>query len=216
MIVVTGIHTDVGKTVTAAILAEALQAYYWKPIQCGMPKDRDWVEKMLTNKDRCLPERYCFQLAASPHLAAREEGLEISSCDFMPPFRDEPLIIEGAGGLLAPINSSESFADLASQWQAKWVVVHRHYLGSFNHFLLTLESMRARNLPLLGVVFNGQGDQQTEEMLLKRAQAPCLGRMAWQREITKEFIHKTAESWKTTLHGQSGIVTASGIPSRKL
>lgn len=198
-IVVAGIHTDVGKTVVAAILTEALNGYYWKPVQCGMPRDRDWVNERLSLKNRCYSESFCLNTPCSPHLAARIEGVHIKAKDLAAPLCSRPLIIEGTGGILSPLNEIECWADAAATWNARWVLVHRHYLGSLNHFLLTLASIKQRKLPLCGVVFNGEGDAETEEMLLKKAETRCLGRLLWQQQLTPTVIQGIAQEWKATL-----------------
>jgi dethiobiotin synthetase len=190
---VIGIDTNVGKTVVSAILIEALQGYYWKPIQCGLPKDSEWIG------GKCVPERYMFKTPCSPHLAARIEGVEIDVGALRPPQVPGALIVEGVGGVMAPLTPSKTFLDVVDQWKAEWVLVHRHYLGSLNHFLLTLEALQHREMLLKGVVFNGEGDLETEKMLLNKARTQCIGRIAWQQELTKQFIRETAEEWKQRL-----------------
>ncbi len=203
-IVVAGIDTEVGKTVVSAILAEALDGYYWKPVQCGLPADRDWVEENLSAKGRCYPSSFSLSTPCSPHLAARREGIRIDAGDFTLPIVAAPLIIEGTGGLLAPLNETETWADAAIQWKAQWVLVHRHYLGSLNHFALTVEAMERRKISLLGVIFNGEGDAVTEEMLLRKAASRCLGRLSWQEEFTPTILWSIAQEWKQTLFSALG------------
>ena len=157
-IIIAGIHTEVGKTVVATIITEALDGHYWKPVQCGKPQDRDWVEQRLSRANRCYPEYICLNEPLSPHLAANMGGISIKAKNISPPVCSAPLIIEGTGGILAPLNEIESWADAAALWGAAWILVHRHYLGSLNHFLLTVESMKQRKLPILGVVFNEKGN----------------------------------------------------------
>lgn len=198
-IVVAGIHTNIGKTVIAAILTEALSGYYWKPIQCGMPSDREWVSNMLSLKNRCYPESFSLTPPCSPHLAAKMSGVRIEAKNLTPPLCLAPLIIEGTGGLLSPLNDTESWIDAAVSWNALWVLVHSNYLGSLNHFLLTIESIKQKKLPLLGIVFNGETDTDTERMLLKRANAPCIGRLTWQKELTPAIIKTLAQQWQPTL-----------------
>ncbi len=132
-IVIAGINTDVGKTVVAAILTEALEGYYWKPVQCGKPCDRDWVSSKISFKNRCYPS-VDLSAPCSPHLAAKKEGIRIDARHLMPPSCPSYLIIEGTGGLLSPLNDVESWVDAAALWEAHWILVHRHYLGSLNHF----------------------------------------------------------------------------------
>lgn len=198
-IVVAGIHTGVGKTVVSALLSEALDAAYWKPVQCGTPTDREWVESRLSAKGRCYPSSVYLQTPCSPHLAAEKEGIRIEASQIYPPAHAGCLIIEGTGGLFAPLNEKESWVDAALAWDADWLLVHRHYLGSLNHFLLTVEAMRKRHIPLLGVVFNGEGDLRTEEMLLNRAESRSLGRIAWEKSWTKRRFREVAGRWKQSL-----------------
>jgi dethiobiotin synthetase len=199
-IVVAGINTEVGKTVIATILTEALSGYYWKPVQCGVPCDRDWVNERLSLENRCYPENFCFDTPCSPHLAARIEGIRMEARSLMPPTCSSHLIIEGTGGFLSPLNEIESWADAAILWDAQWVLVHRHYLGSLNHFFLTIEAMKHRKLPLVGVVFNGNGETDTEEMLLKKTGTRCLGRLLWQQQLTPTVIQKIAKEWRAAIH----------------
>jgi dethiobiotin synthetase len=194
--VIFGTHTGVGKTVVAAILTETLGGYYWKPVQCGLPTDRNWVNRTLSLKDRCYAESFCLHGPYSPHLAAQMEGIQIAAKDLILPLCPGPLIIEGTGGLLSPLNDVESWVDAGATWEADWILVHRPYLGSLNHFLLTVEALQHRKLPLLGVVFNGEGEAHTEKMLLKRASTRCLGRVAWQTALTPAVIQKMGREWK--------------------
>lgn len=193
-IIVAGIHTEVGKTVVSAILVEALGGTYWKPVQCGLPADSEWVESHLSSKGRCHPSTFVLKTPCSPHRAAEIEGKRIEAKKLRLPAHSGVLVIEGTGGILAPLNEKESWADAALHWGAVWLLVHRHYLGSLNHFLLTLEVLRHRNIPLWGVVFNGEGDLGAEEMLLARANSLWHGRVGW-----NEPILEVAKRWKNIL-----------------
>jgi len=204
-IIVAGINTEVGKTVVSAILTEGLDGYYWKPVQCGLPSDESWVQQHLSSKTRCYPSCFSLSTPCSPHLAAKMEGIRIEAKNLIPPAGTNPLVIEGTGGLLAPLNEKETWADAAMHWNARWVLVHRHYLGSLNHFALTIESMKQRNISLLGVIFNGEGDLETEEMLLRKADTPCLGRLAWKEQLTPKSIQKIAQQWKPSLQKVLGL-----------
>ena len=162
-IFITGIGTGVGKTVVSAILAEALGAAYWKPVQAGCADgtDSEWVRSVLSGPAVIHPEAYKLKLAASPHIAAGEEGVRIDLHVIRDRLKemeaDSPqLIIEGAGGLLVPLNEKEFMADLAHLLQAKLILVSRNYLGSINHSLLTAEVCRQYKLDVLGWVFNDQ------------------------------------------------------------
>ena len=199
-VIIAGINTEVGKTAVAALVTEALEGHYWKPIQCGMPSDRDWVEPRLSKNHCCYPETFRLRAPLSPHLAARKEGIRIEAKDLVLPIcHNAPLIIEGTGGLLSPLNESESWVDAALPWKAQWIIVHRHYLGSLNHFFLTMESLRLRKLPLLGVVFNGEGDRETEEMLIKRANTRFIGRLPWYEPFTPAILQTVAKQWQGNL-----------------
>lgn len=215
-IVVAGIHTEVGKTVAATAIASSLQGDYWKPIECGPDKDSVWVRERLASPGCVFPPAHSFQEPVSPHLAARLEGVDLTAKALVPPVTDRFLIIEGTGGILAPLNATESWADAAALWQAEWILVHRHYLGSLNHFALTVEAMRARKLSLLGVIFNGAGDAETETMLLRKGNTCCLGRLLWHNTLTPAVIWEIAALWRSNLLaalGFPGILPASGILS---
>eukprot|EP00667_Euglena_gracilis_P029117 EG_transcript_38077 len=156
---VTGIGTGVGKTVVSAVLVRALQADYWKPVQAGDLHclDSDFVRQMAANDvSRFHPERFLLDYPMSPHAAAARMGLTMRLADFQAPATPRPLVIEGAGGLLVPLNDEGlTILDLIDGLQATAVVVSQHYLGSINHTLLTAHALRARGVPVLGVVFNG-------------------------------------------------------------
>ena len=200
-LIVAGIHTEVGKTVVSAILTKMTDGSYWKPIQCGAPADAEWIEQVTGLY--AYPSSFFFQTPCSPHLAARQEAIEIDLHHLQPPQHTNTLIIEGTGGIYAPLNRTNTWADAAVQWQAGWILVHRHYLGSLNHFLLTVEALNRRNIPLLGVVFNGQGDAATEKMLLQKAACPLVERLSFENQLTRQRIAEIAttwrESWKTVL-----------------
>ncbi len=204
-IIVAGINTEVGKTVVSAILTESLDGCYWKPVQCGLPGDLAWVQKHLSSKARCYPSSCSLRTPCSPHLAARNEGVRIEAKNLIPPVCSRLLVIEGTGGLLAPLNEIETWADAAINWDAHWILVHRHYLGSLNHFALTIEAMKQRKISLLGVIFNGEGDLETEEMLLRKADTHCLARLAWKEQFTPEIIQRIAKEWKPSIHTALGL-----------
>jgi dethiobiotin synthetase len=170
---ISGIGTDVGKTLVAAILAEALGADYWKPVQAGFAEgtDSEWVRGVLgdgrdplASGKRVHPEVYKLAMAASPHIAARGEGKEIALAEIEAGYRqigaslppEKPLIIEGAGGLLVPLNEKEFVLDLAAKLGAPLILVSRNYLGSINHSLLTAAVCKAHGLRVAGWIFNDQ------------------------------------------------------------
>jgi dethiobiotin synthetase len=204
-IIVAGINTGVGKTAISAIITESLDGNYWKPVQCGFPSDMAWVQERLSSKRRCYPSSFQLQDPSSPHLAAKKEGMRIGAKNLIPPKSPRPLVIEGTGGVLTPLNELEVWADAAARWDALWILVHRHYLGSLNHFALTVESMKLRKFSLLGIIFNGIGDLETEEMLLTKAQAACLGRLGWQKTLTPMTVQRIAKEWKPHLIKALGL-----------
>jgi dethiobiotin synthase len=155
---VTGTDTDVGKTVVAAWLVARLGACYWKPVQAGTDPETDSaVVRRLTGvaQDRILPEAYVLPEPLSPHEAARRAGLAIDMAKLVPPACDRPLVVEGAGGLMVPLNENSYVIDLARELDLPLILVARSTLGTINHTLLSLEALRRRGLPLAGVVTNG-------------------------------------------------------------
>ncbi len=198
---VTAIGTDSGKTLVSAILTEALEADYWKPIQAGLPADSEAVKDLLSNsRSRILPEGVRLQMPASPHAAAQAEGRKLELQDIrLPKEAREPLVIEGAGGALVPLNDKDSVIDLLPQFEASVILVSNHYLGSINHTLLTAELLWQRNIPVTGIIFNGEAMPGTEEVILQRTGYPCLLRIARHAVIDKALVKAYAEQLKNTL-----------------
>ena len=155
---VTGIGTGIGKTLIAAILARALDADYWKPVQAGTDNTDSQVMLDLLPGLHIHPEVYKLSMAASPHIAAREERINISLENIVQrkPPGNRNLIIEGPGGLLVPLNDNEFVANLIEALGVKVILVSRNYLGSINHSLLTAESCKARKISVTGWIFNDQ------------------------------------------------------------
>ena len=179
-IVVTGTDTGIGKTVFAAGLAGALDGYYWKPVQAGTEggTDSDTVSRLSgLPSGRILPEAYRLATPASPHLAARLDGVEIDPARLKLPDVDGPLIVEGAGGALVPLTGALLFADMMARWHAPVIVCARTGLGTINHSLLTVEVLRARNLSVAGIVFIGDPHEENERIVPELAGVPSLGRL---------------------------------------
>lgn len=164
-IFITGTGTDVGKTIAAAILCEALEGDYWKPIQAGYDAGTDaaLIKQLITNKQTTIhSETYKLKLASSPHIAARKEDIKIDLNkiyeDYVNIVNGQPLInnliIEGAGGLMVPLNENEFVTDLIKKLNAKVVLVSKNYLGSINHSLLTASVCKQYGLDVLGWMFN--------------------------------------------------------------
>lgn len=153
---VTGIGTDVGKTVVSAILTEALKADYWKPIQAGDLDNTDTmkVKKWVQNLNSVFhPERFLLTQSMSPHAAAKIDEVSIQLKDITLPSTENNLIIEGAGGLMVPINEQDLILDLIKNLAVEVIVVSRHYLGSINHTLLTIDALNNAGVPIKGLIF---------------------------------------------------------------
>jgi dethiobiotin synthetase len=197
---ITGIGTGVGKTLVSAILTEALDADYWKPIQAGYADGTDalQVSQWLSNPDKKIQqELYKLKLPASPHIAAREEGISISLENIKTAFdrlclaSNRPLIIEGAGGLMVPLNESQTLLDLIKIMEAPVIVVSRNYLGSINHSLLTANALKQTGAKLAGWVFNDQF-MQYEAEISHWTEMPILGSIPFTDTPDKDFVRQQA------------------------
>jgi dethiobiotin synthetase len=176
---VTGIGTNVGKTIAAAILTEALEADYWKPVQAGdlESSDSHKVKSLLSNQKTVIFENsYALNTPASPHLAAAIDGIVIDIKKISEPKAKNHLVIEGAGGIFVPLNDNETVADLIKP-DHKVIIVSRHYLGSINHTLLTIEALRSRKADIAGIIFNGAKNQSTEDIILQKTALQMIGRI---------------------------------------
>lgn len=192
---ITGIGTDVGKTVVSAIVSEALQATYWKPIQSGSVEgtDRKTVEALCSDAVKTLPEEYIYEAPVSPHLAAEMENSEIDVSRLLLPDVKGNLVVEGAGGLLVPITRGFLFADWIKTLKIPVIVVSRHYLGSINHTLLTVAQLKQLEVPVAGIVFVGAENTDTESIIEQHTQVPVLGRIPVVDELTPDFIATEAK-----------------------
>ena len=190
---VTAIGTDSGKTLASAILCEALGADYWKPVQAGTPRDTDSVRELVSNgKTRLHPERYLLRTPASPHAAARLEGISIDLKAFALPPTSNTLVIEGAGGCLVPLNDRDFVVDLIATLGAEVILVSNLYLGSINHTLLTVEALKNRNLPVRGLIFNGTPNEESENIILHHTKLDCLLRIKREPVINAEVVRSYA------------------------
>ena len=175
--IVTGTGTGIGKTVFAAALAGALGAVYWKPVQAGLEGESDSETVARLSGRPVLPEAYRLALAASPHRAAAEEGIRIDLDRLVLPETNEPLVVEGAGGLMVPLNDETLFIDLFARWRAPLVLCAATALGTINHSLLSLEAIRRRDIPLLGIAFIGGAQPESEAIICRLGQVKRLGRL---------------------------------------
>lgn len=178
-IVVSGTDTDVGKTVFAAGLAAALGATYWKPVQAGLETGGDSGTVAALGVERVLPEAYRLNTPCSPHRAAAIDGVRIESARLALPRVEGPLVVEGAGGVLVPIRDDLLFADQFAAWGAPVVLVARTALGTINHSLLSIEALRTRGVPILGVAFVGAPVEDSEETIARIGGVRRLGRLPW-------------------------------------
>ena len=171
--VVSGTDTDVGKTVFCAGLAGMLGARYWKPVQAGIPGDSETVAELAGVE--IVPETYRLKLPASPHQAAADEGITINPDMLVPP--DGPVVIEGAGGLMVPLTRTMLFLDVFARWRIPLILCARTRLGTINHTLLSIEAVRARNIPLHGIAFIGDANPESEKIITEIGQVKRLGRL---------------------------------------
>lgn len=177
---VTGTDTGIGKTLISAMLAKVWGAHYWKPIQAGTDPSTDsitvadWI-----GKEKVLPERYVLEAPRSPNQAAEREKLNIKLSDFELPRVDTALVVEGAGGLLVPINDQVMIIDLIKHLGIPAILVARSGLGTLNHTLLSIEALRAREIPILGVVLNGDAHEENARDIRLFGRVPIIGRMPW-------------------------------------
>lgn len=198
---ITGIGTDVGKTIVAAIATEALQADYWKPIQAGDLGNSDThkVRKYITNSKTVFhPNSYALNTPASPHLAAELDGIMIDLGKIKEPKTGNNLVIEGAGGLLVPLNGKDTIADIIKQ-DYKVIVVTRHYLGSINHTLLTLEALQSRGITPAGIIFNGEENKATESIIMVKTRAKVIGRINDEPYFDANVIAEYADTFRENL-----------------
>lgn len=201
-IFVTGIGTDVGKTVTSAILAEALHADYWKPVQTGsfFSTDADKIRKYVSNPKTVIhPESFILKQYMSPHAAAELEGQRISLDQITPPETSNIMVIEGAGGLMVPLNDKEFVVDIITKLDAEVVLVIQNYLGSINHSILSIDSLRTRKIKVLGIVFNGPPHKLSEDIILSYSGHKCIGRINKESVINKDVVAKYAAQFKENL-----------------
>ncbi len=201
-IFVTGIDTDIGKTIVSAILTEALEADYWKPIQAGNldKSDTDTVRELLSNSKSVLhKETYRLTQPLSPHAAAAADGVKIDMDlirDSMPSTGGRDLIIEGVGGVMSPVNDLFVVMDLIKSLDAEPVIVSKHYLWSINHTLLTIDAMRRKGLPVVGVFFNGKPVQSSVDFIIRYSGIKPLGFIDEEERLYKEVVKKYAQLFR--------------------
>jgi dethiobiotin synthetase len=197
-IIVAGIGTDVGKTVVSAILTCALKADFWKPIESG-DSDTERIKKLLdSSKHTIFTPIYSLKNALSPHHAAHIENVSIEMNQLVMPKTDKTLVIETPGGVLVPVTYDTVSLDHFKTWNADWILVSRHYLGSINHTLLTIEALKLRRISIRGLIFNGD-NPDSEKAILNISKVPTLGKLLPEEEINQNTIQKYAKQWKQQL-----------------
>ncbi len=197
-IFITAIGTDSGKTLVSAIVTEALQADYWKPIQSGLPRDTDTVQSLVSNPvSQFHKEAYLLRESLSPHASATIEGLRIDMNQINLPFTYNRLIVEGAGGMLVPLNEQDFVIDLADRFAAEVILVANLYLGSINHTLLSVAELKRRaavgRFTIKGIIFNHCPVESSEQIILHHTGLPCLLRIGKHEAVTKELVKRYAE-----------------------
>lgn len=198
---VSAIGTDSGKTLVSAIICQAFGADYWKPVQCGFPRDLETV-RGLVQDTRCnfYEEQYLLKTPASPHAAAKIDKIKLSVGYFQLPSTKNNLVIEGAGGLLVPLNDEENIVDLITHFEAEVVLVADLYLGSINHTLMSCEVLQSRKLKVKGIIFNGPENKESETIILKRSGFTNLLNIPREEAINPGVVDRYAnelrEKWK--------------------
>jgi dethiobiotin synthetase len=198
---ITGIGTDVGKTIASAIITEALEADYWKPVQAGDldTSDSHKIKAYLSNGKTIIhPNSYALNTPASPHLAAELDNVVIDLKKITEPITDNNLVVEGAGGIFVPLNDTDCVVDLIKP-DYKVIVVSRHYLGSINHTLLTIEALQNRKIAIAGILFNGKENEATESIILKKTGLNCIGRIEEEPYFDKNVIREYADLFREKL-----------------
>ena len=199
-IFITGIGTDVGKTVVSSVLVEALKADYWKPVQTGsfFSTDTAKVQKWVSNSEsKCHPEGYLLKQYMSPHAAAELEGIDIDLNKLnMPDSTNGTLIMEGAGGLMVPLNRKEFMVDLVKKFDAEVILVIQNYLGSINHSLLSIDVLKGRGVKILGIVFNGAPHQLSEDIIVDYSGLKVLGRINKEKDLNSDVISRYAKEFE--------------------
>ncbi len=198
---ITGIGTDVGKTVVSAIVTQALEADYWKPVQAGDldQSDTHKIKAYVSNsKTKFYENSYALNTPASPHYAAEIDGVTIDLAKIATPKTKNHLVIEGAGGIFVPLNNHDTIIDLI-QPDYKVIVVSRHYLGSINHTLLTIEALKNRNITIAGIIFKGAENKATESIILSKTNVNYIGRLETEPYINQNVINEYADLWRENI-----------------
>lgn len=193
-VIITGTDTGVGKTIFAAGLSTALGATYWKPVQSGLDEATDSETVAMLSDCRILPEAYRLNRPASPHLSAEDMGITIDLDRLTPPQVQGPLVIEGAGGVMVPINREAFFLDLFARWNAPVILVARTQLGTINHTALSLMALRNAGCFVIGVAFVGAPEPEVEQTIIDMCKSRHLGRLDMLANLTKDNLDHAFEA----------------------
>lgn len=200
---ITGIGTDVGKTVAAAVITKALDADYWKPVQCGDLDNSDSIKIARLTGMRTLSGIFRLKAPMSPHAAADLEGIELSITQIELPKSDKQIVVEGAGGVMVPFNSKETYLDLMVKLNLPVVLVTRHYLGSINHTMLSWKVLKEAGLNVVALVISGKPHESTESHFATQMDVPFI-RINELEEVNSETISAEAERLKSSIKALLG------------
>lgn len=193
--IIAGIGTEIGKTIASSILVKALNTNYWKPVQSGNLEDSDTINvRKLVGKTEgeFFESSYNFIHPLSPHTAAELENRKIELKNFILPESNRATIVELAGGIMVPLNDSETNLDLLKKLNLPVVLVSRNYLGSINHTLLSYEILKRENIHILGLIINGKENSSGEKFILNYTQLPIILRINEEEEFNTEKIEEYA------------------------
>ncbi len=200
-IAIAGIHTNIGKTIASAVIAEAISADYWKPVQAGKDeRDAELLKKLLTNgQDRVYNEAVVLSQPLSPHTAAEIDNVEVDYKKFAWPKTDKILLVETAGGLLSPMSADATMADFIAYYNLPVILVSLNYLGSINHTLLTIEVLRSRGITVKGLIMNGLENESSENFITAYSDMPIIARIPYINDISNDGVRRCAMQLKPLL-----------------
>jgi len=193
---ITGIGTGIGKTIVSAVLTEKLKSDYWKPIQSGDLDDSDTlkVKGLVSNPTSVFhTEAYRLTQPYSPHKSAAIDGITIDLNKIIAPETNNNLLIEGAGGLMVPLNDDYLMIDLIKQLDVEVVLVSQNYLGSINHTLLSVAILKQYDIKIAGIIFNGKTDENSESYILNYTGLKLLGHLPEFETVDKDTIIKAGD-----------------------
>jgi dethiobiotin synthetase len=194
---IVGIGTDVGKTVASAVISEAIGAAYFKPVQAGDLDNSDTkkIERWCSERVQAFPEIHRLSEPMAPHGAAEIDGVQLSLDDISFPKTSKPLVLEGAGGIMVPLNDKELFLDVYKKSGLPAIIISRHYLGSINHTFMTIEMLKANDIQIAGIIYVGEENETTEEAIKTYYNLTVLGRLILADAIDAEYVKKQAENF---------------------